>query len=138
MTLAASVVAKNSLELGEVTVIKVTDNILNNNTNIETSNLYSAIDVKKWVILPIIEELLGKRFVKRKREQKTNIINHQTKVTLLNLHIMLYHIVILALKKFLVLHFFLGKTLGCQILEPHAIWHLKNTSLRHAMIKWME
>jgi hypothetical protein len=112
MTLATNIVEKNSLEVGEVKIIKVSDNILNNNTNTETSNLYSAIDVEKWVILPIIEELLGKIFVTRKRKKKKNISNHQTKVTLLNLHIMLYHIVILELKKFFVLHFFLGKTLG--------------------------
>jgi len=65
----------------------VTYNILNYNTNIETSNLYSAIG-RKAIMMPIIAELLGKRVMKRKRKQKTNIRNHQTKVTLLNLHIM--------------------------------------------------
>jgi hypothetical protein len=87
MTLATKVVAENNLEARGVKIIKVTDNILSNNTN--TSKFYSAIDVEKRVILPIIAELLGKRFVTRKRKQKTKISNHQTKVTLLNLHIML-------------------------------------------------
>jgi hypothetical protein len=82
MTLASRGHGRKQFRGRGVKIIKVTDNILNNNTNTETSNLYSAIDVEKWVILPIIAELLGKRFVTRKRKQKTKIRNHQTKVTL--------------------------------------------------------
>jgi hypothetical protein len=95
-----------------VKIIKVTDNLFSNNTKTKISNLYNAIDVEKWVIQLVFAELLGRRFMIRKRKIKINISNHQRKVILLNLHIMLSHIVILALKKFLVLLFLLGMTLG--------------------------
>ena len=51
----------------------------------------NVIDVEKLVILPVIVELLGIKLLTRKSKQK---IKEMIKVTLLNLHIMLLHIVI--------------------------------------------
>ena len=51
----------------------------------------NVIDVEKLVILPIIVELLGIKLLTRKSKYK---IKEMIKVTLLNLHIMLLHIVI--------------------------------------------
>ena len=68
----------------------------------------NVIDVANLVILPIIVELSGRKLLTRKSKYK---IKETIKVTLMNLHIMLLHIVILELKKLLVLHF-LGMTFG--------------------------
>lgn len=86
MTLAIEVVGEDNL------VAEVAANILSHSTstkiintetsNQETSNLCNAIDVEKWVIVPTFVELLGRRFVIRRKSP-------QTKVTLLNLHTML-------------------------------------------------
>ena len=51
----------------------------------------NVIDVEKLVILPVIVELLGIKLLTRKRKYK---IKEMIKVTLLNLHITLLHIVI--------------------------------------------
>ena len=51
----------------------------------------NVIDVEKLVILPVMVELLGIKLLTRKSKYK---ITEMIKVTLLNLHIMLLHIVI--------------------------------------------
>ena len=101
MAVATEVMEEDNLEADEIKIIKVIDNILSRNTSIGIINkkrghLYSAIDVEKWVIVSIFVKLRGRRFVTRRR-------SHQKEVTLLNLHIMLLHIAMLGLKKFLVL-----------------------------------
>ena len=87
MTVVVEVVEEDNLEEGGIKIIKVIDNILSHNTSIriinkKKGNLYNAIDVEKWVRVPMFVELHGRRFVKRRRSQ-------QKEVTLLNLHIML-------------------------------------------------
>ena len=81
------VVEEDNLEAGGIKIIKVIDNILSHNTSIriinkKKGNLYNAIDVEKWVIVPIFVKLHGRRFVTRRR-------SHQKEVTLQNLYIML-------------------------------------------------
>jgi hypothetical protein len=110
--LASEVMVESNLDRGGVKIIKVADNLFSNNTKTKIRNLYNAIDVEKWVIQLVFAELLGRRFLIIKSKIKINISNHKRKAILLNLHIMLSHIVILALKKFLVLRFLLGMTLG--------------------------
>ena len=77
----------------------------------------NVIDVEKLVILPVIIELLGIKLLTRKNKYK---IKEMIKVTLLNMHIMLLHIVIWEMKKLSVLRFH-GMTFGYWILEPHVI-----------------
>ena len=109
--LAAEVMVETNLEAGGVKIIKVAYNLFSNNTKTKIRNLYNAIDVEKWLTQLVFAELLGRRFMIRKRRINIHIRNHQRKVILLNMHIILSHIVILALKNFLVL-LFLGMILG--------------------------
>ena len=83
MKIEAEVEVEDSTEKGGEYLIKERNNV---------------IDVEKLVILPVIVEHIGRKLLTRKRKYKI-------KVTLLNMHIMLLHIVILELKKLLVLHF---------------------------------
>ena len=72
MIVATKVMEGKNLEVGGIKIIKVIDDILSYNTNIGIINkkrghLYSAIDVEKWVIVPIFVELHGRKFVTRGR-----------------------------------------------------------------------
>ena len=88
MTVVAEVMEEDNLEAGGIKIIKVIDNILSHNTSIgiinkKIGNLYNAIDVEKWVIVPIFVELHERRIVIRRR-------THQTEVAILNFFITCY------------------------------------------------
>ena len=72
MIVAAEVMEEDNLEVGRIQIIKVIDNIDSHKTSIgiinkKRGNLYNAIDVEKWVIVPIFVELHGRKFVTRRR-----------------------------------------------------------------------
>ena len=72
MIVAIEIMEGDNLEVGRIKIIKVIDNIVSHNTSIgiinkKRGNLYNAIDVEKWVIVPIFVELHGRKFVTRGR-----------------------------------------------------------------------